>query len=289
MRPVAFKSAAARREVLAGYAQTLADWPVPYEALQVPTRHGETFVLVSGPPDAPPVVLLHGAQTNAVSWALDIATWSTTHRVFAVDTIGEAGRSADVRPPLAGDAHACWLDDVLDGLGLDRAPFVGISLGGWMTLDYAIRRPERVAAMALLCPGGVGPQRPSFPFKVLPLMLLGPWGQRKARELVLGTATPVPTTPEEIRLGLFLLLVIKSARPRFVKLPIFSDAALSALTLPTLVFLGGRDVLFDSPATRRRFEAHMPHADVRWLPDVGHYITGQTEPIHTFLTRAAPR
>jgi len=287
MKPIAFKSEAGRREVLARYEAALADWPVPYEALRVPTRHGETFVLASGPADAPPVVLLHGAQTNAISWALDIATWAADHRVYAVDTIGEAGRSADTRPDLASDAHALWLDDLLAGLDLERAVFVGISLGGWMTLDYAIRRPERVTAMSLLCPGGVGAQRPSFIFKVLPLLLLGRWGQRKARELVLGGAPAVPTTPAEERLGLFLLLVIKSARPRFAKLPIFPDAALAELKLPTQVFLGARDVLFDSPGTRRRFEAQLPHAEVHWLPEVGHYINGQTAPIHAFLAEHA--
>jgi pimeloyl-ACP methyl ester carboxylesterase len=76
--------------------------------------------------------------------------------------IGEPGLSAPSRPRLASDAYALWLDDVLHELGVARASLVGVSLGGWLALDYATRRPERVERLALLCPGGVGKQRASF-------------------------------------------------------------------------------------------------------------------------------
>jgi len=44
---------------------------------------------------------------------------------------------------LASDAYAGWLDDVLDQLGLERTALVGVSLGGWLAFDYAIRRHYR--------------------------------------------------------------------------------------------------------------------------------------------------
>lgn len=72
--------------------------------------------------------------------------------------IGEAGLSAPSRPPLASDAYALWLDDLLRSLGLDRVSIVGVSLGGWLALDYATRRPERIERLAVLCPAGVGRQ-----------------------------------------------------------------------------------------------------------------------------------
>lgn len=81
---------------------------------------------------------------NAAIWINDAALFSRNFRVLAVDLIGAAGFSAPSRPPIGSDAYALWLDDVLDGLNIRSAMFAGISLGGWMALDYAIRRAERV-------------------------------------------------------------------------------------------------------------------------------------------------
>src|SRR5690606_15033670 len=88
-----YTSQAGARAVEETYRRLLAGWPVPAEHLRVPTREGETFVVASGPPDAPPLVLLHGSGSNASMWAPDVAAWSERFRVYAVDVIGEPGRS----------------------------------------------------------------------------------------------------------------------------------------------------------------------------------------------------
>jgi pimeloyl-ACP methyl ester carboxylesterase len=76
-------------------------------------------------------------------------------RVYAVDIVGEPGRSAPARPPLGSDDYAGWLDDVFDALGLARASLVGASLGAWLALDYATRRLLRSLTIAT---GLDGPQ-----------------------------------------------------------------------------------------------------------------------------------
>ena len=169
-------------------------------------------------------------------------------RLYAIDMIGEAGFSAACRPPLDTDAHALWLDDVLKGLGLAHAAFVGTSLGGWLALDYAKRRPGKVDQLALLCPAGVGKQK-NFLLKAAPLMLLGPWGARKVREMVFG---PAPgELPAIVRpLADLMALIGRSFKPRVVKIPRLSDDELGRLSIPMLVIIGGKDVLIDSADTR---------------------------------------
>ncbi len=180
-----FRSEAAAEAVAGKYREVLELWPVPRTELTVPTRQGETFVVACGPEDAPPVVLLHGAQANAAGWMFDAALWSRSFRLYAVDMIGEAGLSAAVRPPLKDDSHALWLDDVLRGLGLSSAAFVGTSLGGWLALDYASRRAGAVERLALIGPAGIGRQK-NFLLKAAPLLLLGRWGKRRMRQMVFG-------------------------------------------------------------------------------------------------------
>src|SRR5439155_21218399 len=100
------------------------------EHLHIETREGETFVIASGPPDAPGVLLLHGSTTNSIMWMSNVAGWARDFRVYAVDVIGEPGLSAPSRPPLDSPAYADWLDDLLSGLGLSTVSIVGASLGG---------------------------------------------------------------------------------------------------------------------------------------------------------------
>jgi pimeloyl-ACP methyl ester carboxylesterase len=276
-----FKSTAEAQAVHALYRQVLDGWPQPKTELRLPTREGETFVVASGNEDAPPLVLLHGAQSNAAAWMFDTALWSRAFRCYAVDMIGEAGFSAPSRPPLDSDAHALWLDDVMAGLGLAKASFVGVSLGGWLALDYAKRRPAAVERLALVVPAGIGRQK-NFLLRAAPLLLLGRWGRARMREMVLGPSrgeAPPVARPLVQLLG----LVGRTIRPRVVKLPRLSDAELNRLTMPMLVIVGGKDVLLDSEDTRRRLARSAPHAELIFLLEARHFIPGQASRILTFL------
>ena len=283
----AFKSAEGERAVRERYLALLRYWPVANEQLRVPTCQGETFIVVSGAESDPPLLLLHGAAANSAMWMGDIKAWAAHFRVYAVDVIGDAGLSAPSRPPLASEAHALWLDDVMRALSLDRALFVGISLGGWLALDYATRRPERVERLAVMCPGGVGRQPISFLFKSIPLLLMGGWGRRRLSQIILGRA-PANPSPAMKAFGDFVALIHANFRSRLVKLPVFGDDALKRLTMPLLAIVGGKDVLMDSAETRDRLERTAAQAEVRYLPEAGHYIPGQTAAILDFL-RSAPQ
>jgi pimeloyl-ACP methyl ester carboxylesterase len=224
-------------------------------------------------------------MTNSTMWMGDVAAWAADFRVYAVDMIGEAGLSAPSRPPLASEAHVLWLDDVMQALSLTRASMVGVSLGGWLALDYATRRPDRVESLVVLCPGGVGRQKLGIVFKTIPLRMLGAWGKRKAGELVLGRA-PANPSPAVQYFMQFMSLIHGSFRPRMVKMPVFSDGALQRLTMPVLAILGGNDVLLDSAETKRRLERSVPRAEIRYFPEAGHFIPRQTAPILDFLSRS---
>ena len=140
-----YKSTAGARAVRERTLELLREWPVPNQPLRVPTREGETFAVACGAESAPPLLLFHGSGATAAMWLGDVATWAAHFRVYAIDMIGEPGLSAPSRPPLASDAHALWLDDVLRGLGVERAALVGVSLGGWLA------RAGQSASSALPC------------------------------------------------------------------------------------------------------------------------------------------
>lgn len=282
MTDAVYRNAEAAAAVEARYRRVLEAWPVPTTELHLPTRQGSTFVLACGPENAPPVVLLHGSMANSAFWMPDVLSWSKRFRLFAVDMIGEPGFSARVRPELAGDAHALWLDDVFAGLGLSRAALVGTSLGGWLALDYASRRPAAISALALICPAGLGRQK-NFLLKAAPLLLLGPWGQHRMRALVFGPA-PTAASPETSLLA-ELMEDTGRAKPRVVDIPRLTDAELAGLDMPILAIVGGRDVLLDSRDTRDRLRRAAPDAEICFLDDGYHFLPDQTSRVMDFLER----
>ena len=279
-----YKTPEGERAVKERYKQFLNYWPVPNQQMRVPTREGETFVIASGPPNAPAVVLLHGTAFNSVMWMGDIVTWAREFRVYAVDIIGDAGLSAASRPSFVSDAHALWMEDVIRGLGVASASFVGISLGGWVALDFATRRPERVTSLVLMAPGGVASK--NVQLWALPLLALGPWGRRKMTEMISGPRPKNPS-PAERAVAEFTGLIFRNMKPRTQKFPVLSDDALQQLTMPVMAILAGKDVFIDSPVVKTRLERNVRNPSIRYLPDSRHAITGQTAPILDFL-KAAP-
>ena len=105
--------------------------------------------------DGPPVILIHGISASQADWwRLMPLLVSAGYRAIAVDLLGH-GDSPKPQDPNAYTAENVYiaLEDWIDILDLET-PFylVGHSLGGYMSLTYALNHPDRVRAMVLINP-----------------------------------------------------------------------------------------------------------------------------------------
>jgi pimeloyl-ACP methyl ester carboxylesterase len=262
---------------MALYDAALARWPVPYETLTIPTRYGDTFVVACGEPTAPPLILLHGAGTNSAIWIGDVGAFSRQYRVYAIDLIGEAGKSAPNRPDWNGPAYTEWLCDVFHALKIERAAIVGISQGAWTALKFATSAPERVTKLVLMTPGGVVPDKLSFLLRAMPLSMLGRWGAERLSRAIYGSQ-PIPDGALEIT-----VVVMSHFKARVGVLPNFTDEALRRLTMPTLLLGGTEDVLRDIPKIAARLEKLLPRLNVTIIPKAGHALLNTTDRVKDFL------
>ena len=57
-----------------------------------------THVIVSGPKDAPPLVLLHGYMATSAMWSPNIGDFSKDYRVYAIDVMGQPSKSIPAEP-----------------------------------------------------------------------------------------------------------------------------------------------------------------------------------------------
>lgn len=201
MPPAIYKTPEGEAEIAGLYEEALADLDARFdtgvESTRVDTRFGETHVLTTGPKDAPPAVFLPGGNflnPICLKWFMPLAG---AHRLYSPDIVGQPGRSAPRRPSPKGDGHAQWLEDVLDGLGLEQAALVGLSYGAGVAIRVMGHAPERVSQAALVSPAAIaaGPIIRMLPEVVVPMFLyrLRPTGERLWR-----AAEPLLTEPDEL-------------------------------------------------------------------------------------------
>jgi pimeloyl-ACP methyl ester carboxylesterase len=108
-------------------------------------RAGELAYEVSGA--GPPVVLVHGLSGSTRWWERNAPALARQFRVYVVDLAG-FGNSRGQRFVLAEGARA--LTKWMDALGIERASFVGHSMGGHIVADLAADFPERVERLVLV-------------------------------------------------------------------------------------------------------------------------------------------
>lgn len=128
----------------------------------------------SGPADAPPLLLGGSLGTTTAMWEPQVAALSTAFRVIRFDHRGHGGSPVPPGPytmaDLAGDVVA-----LLDRLGLARAHYAGLSIGGMVGQWLAVHHPDRLDRLALLATSPhTGPA--------------GPWLERAALVRAEGTA-----------------------------------------------------------------------------------------------------
>ena len=108
--------------------------------------------VVTGPEDAPVVVLSNSLGSTTSMWDAQADALAEHFRVVRYDTRGH-GRSPVPQGPYDIDDLADDVVVLLDTLGVDRAHFVGLSLGGMTGMRLAARNPERVDRLVVLCTG----------------------------------------------------------------------------------------------------------------------------------------
>lgn len=169
---VVYKSQAHKDAIMALYDQKLASLGVPADSVYIPTPVGITHVLRMGQTELPPLVAFHGINAGAPVTLEALQGLSDSYCIYAIDTIGQATRSAEVRLPLKGPAIGQWIVSVLDGLQLNKAHFVGVSYGAFLLQKLMQVAPERIEKAAFVVPSGLvnGPFWASMRKLSLPLM-----------------------------------------------------------------------------------------------------------------------
>jgi pimeloyl-ACP methyl ester carboxylesterase len=261
-----FVSAEAQAAYLRLYDATVTGIPGRRESVDLGTTYGQVRVYRYGVDDGVPVVLLHGRAGTTVMWEQNIPGLAAQHPVYAIDVLGEPGRSVQTVPIRSSEEQAVWLNETLAGLGLEKAHVVGVSGGAWLAFNLALHTPERIASLTLVEPANVF-ARFDWRFLLGGFSLVpGLPGSVSARYLQ-WVAGRVPIDQPAGR------VVMAGLRDYRMKLPMPSygtDDALRSIRTPTLALLGGRSVVHDPLKAARRAQTFLPDNQTELWPEAGH-------------------
>jgi pimeloyl-ACP methyl ester carboxylesterase len=256
----AFKTPDGEAKFIAAYDDALKRWPVPYEELDIPTRFGITHVVATGPKDEPALVLLHGYMATSAMWGPNVADFSTHCRVYAIDVMGQPGKSVPDQPIKAASDYVAWLTGTLDGLNLGRVSLVGQSFGGWIALKYAVAASERIDRLVLFSPGGVLPMVKQFSLRGMLMVLLPSRFTVNSFMRWAGiSGSDAQPVLDLIYLGAKYFRTPKETR-RVDRdaANLLSDDELRSLHMPVLLLFGDREVICDPAAALERARRLIP-------------------------------
>lgn len=217
--------------------------------------------------DPTPIVLIHGAGSCSAMWYPNTPALSAARTVYALDTPGDPGRSVQRAPIHQPERAAQWMDEALAALHLDQVHLVGSSYGGWLALNQAHRRPERLASVTLLDPGGLEKVGLRF-FAWIFVSLFATFAPAPLRpRLAAWLGQPVLVVPElraMIRAGTRAFRIRRPA-----PLPL-TDAELSGIRTPMHLVLGKRSLLLHPHRQVERVPRLAPTARAVIVGDTGH-------------------
>jgi pimeloyl-ACP methyl ester carboxylesterase len=266
-----FRSATHEAAFMSIYDAALGLWPVPYREMDVSTRFGSTHIIASGPEDAPPLVLLHWERFNSTIWSPIIGNLSRNYRTYAVDVIGDAGRSVVGRRTRSRPDLALWLHEVLQALGIKSTHLLGHSYGGFIAMNFALIYPTFVRRLALLAPLSclARPNGSLTLRRMLPIWLpYPPVLEHYVRWLSFRGDLRSPI------LDKMMEATFRHTR-RFLALGtppvVFTKTELAGCDRPTLVMVGDHETLYE-PETAFARAGYLPYAETVNIPACNHAI-----------------
>ncbi len=277
-----FRSEQARTEYEAYCRERAKAWPVLFETMLLDTPSGQTFVRASGRVTDPPLVLLPGARVSSLMWIDSIAALSARHRTYALDIIGDAGFSVNRNRISKPGDFVNWLDEVLTVL-VPEVPLslMGISLGGSIAAQYALRFPERLRSVVLLAPAGT-----VLPFSLgffvrftllsIPMPGLGGSPLRRTCRWLFEDAV---RGDDACRARVEQAMDEAQRAARVFALPpppwptVLTDKAWQGFPVPCLFLVGENEKMYSAEAAVRRLSRVAAQVKAEIIPGTGHDLT----------------
>ncbi|MCW3105005.1 MAG: Alpha/beta hydrolase [Bacteroidetes bacterium] len=257
---------------LQSYDRAMELWKIPFTERDLKTSFGTAHVIISGPADAAPLVLLHGMNASSTMWYPNVKAFAERYRVYAIDFLLEPGKSLCQAEVSSTDEIVKWYYEIFDQLQLEKFGIVGASRGGWLAVNIALHQQSRISRIALLSPAQtftwIKPRK-----RILTNIVYSLNPKRRKLRNVLETMT---FNVDNIRQAYINQYYIATTNAKVSKCMLqmtpFSDDQLASLKVPVLVLIGDNDIINNENGLERAKKL-IPGVETGVVKNAGHFLS----------------
>lgn len=265
-----YKSEKGKADVLSLYDKQLQRLSVPYREIYVETSFGQTHIIETGDMSAIPLLVFHGGNATSAYNLLACDFLLNDFHIYAVDTIGHPGKSAEVSLSHKNYDYGKWASEVISALKYERIACFAGSYGAGILAKLMCVSPKKVDKAVLYVPSGIknAPAINSISM-MIPMIMYWITHKRKWFEACI---MPMAITRDNITEDIFQTAKssidnakIKTGMPSNV-----NPEDMRKCLAPTFVLAGEYDCLFPGKNVLAQAEKIIPNCRTYLLNNRGH-------------------
>lgn len=288
MSNTVYKNAKSERIMLDLYDKQVSRLNIEFEDIYVNTRFGQTHLIKTGNPNGKPILLFHGGNSTTPYYLRDFLCFRNEYLIYAADTMGHPGKSAQNVLSHKSLEYGEWASDVVDGLGYEQVICIGGSYGGGILAKLMCVAPQKILKAILLVPSGISnASTVSIIFRMgIPMILYIITQKEKwLKKAIL----PMAINEEEIDESTFEMVEcafnnanVKAGMPSNIKM-----VDMKNYVAPTLLITGEKDVIFPGEKVISRAKTIIPNLKTHLMKGNGHMCVLSSEKHKHILKRIA--
>lgn len=265
-----YKSVAGKKQILKLYDEQLERLPVAYYEIWVSTTFGKTHVIETGNLTGIPLLVFHGGNATTAYNLLACDFLMKDFHIYAVDTIGHPGKSAEVSLSARNYDYGKWASEVISAIGYENICCFGGSFGAGILAKTMCVAPQKIKRAVLYVPSGIknaptiNSMNMMFPMIMYWITHEDKWLKRCMIPMALTEENITDDIYETAKLSINYTKV-KAGMPSNV-----GKKDMRKCKAPTLVMAGEKDCLFPAKGVLPRAEQIIENVTTYLLEGRGH-------------------
>ena len=266
------------------YDRQLKSLRVAYEDLMVKTRFGRSHLIKLGNPKGKPLLLFHGGNSTTPYYLTDFTSLFDHFCIYAVDTIGHPGKSAQTILSAQSMEYGEWASDVIDSLGYRKMNCMGGSFGGGILVKLMCVAPEKIEKSVLIVPSAISnvsifniALKMGIPMIFYVLTKKDYWLKKAILPMAIDEKNIDERTYEMVK-STFEYVNVKAGMPTNVKMEDLKNC-----TVPTFLIAAENDCMFPGKKVIAKAAKIFPNLKSHLLHHQGHLCVLPDDVIHMII------